>query len=103
MDALVLPISDQLPEHGRPAAISGGVADVGLVGLGVGGVQLELIGVGQVGEGRFEALHVGPVAEFGHGEASGERSLHRAGKEGLVMPGGAEVRDRPAEQAVLDA
>ena len=47
--------------------------------------------------------HVGAVAALGHREAAGQGPLHRPGQEGLMVPLGAQVGDRAAEQAVLDS
>ena len=103
VNALVLTVDDELPEDGGPAAVPGRVADVGLVGGGGRGVHFELVGVGQVGDRRLQALDVGAVAALGHREAAGQGPLHRPGQEGLMVPLGAQVGDRAAEQAVLDS
>ena len=89
-------------DHGE-LGVRGGVADVVLVGLGLGRGDHELARVGVVRRDGAERLHVGAVAGLGHREAAHQLPGDQVGEVRLVVPLGAELEDRAAEQPELDA
>ena len=80
MDAVRLAAGDELGEHRGQAPVAGGAADVVLARSGAGGVDDELVGVGVVGRGRAQRLHVRAVPGLGHREAA--RELGARGSRG---------------------
>ena len=79
-----------------------GVADVVLAGLVAVGGDHELAGVGVVRRHRAEGLHVGAVTGLGHREAAHQPGGDQVVQVGVVVPLGAELEDRAAEQPELD-
>ncbi len=94
---------DQLGEDGGEPAVAGRVADVLLVSVVVRGVDDELARVGVVGGGGAQLLDVRAVAGLGHGKAAGDLEGGRGAQVALVVAFGAELLDRAAPQAELDA
>lgn len=64
-------VGDQLSEDHRQLTVACCVADVVLARGVVRGVQVEHLGIGVVGAGGAQLLHIGPVAGLGHREAAG--------------------------------
>ena len=101
VDAVVLAVDDELGEDRGHTGVAGSVADVVLARRDAGGVDLDLVGLGHVRRGREERLHVGAVAELGHGEGPEQRAVEHAGQVGIPVPLRPEVGDRPAEEPEL--
>jgi hypothetical protein len=101
--AVALTFGDQLGEDGSDA---GGVrrpADVVLARRRRGGVDDELLGLGVVGRGGLQGLHVTAVAGLGHREATQQFQVDQLLDVRLMVAVGAEVLDRAAEEAPLNA
>ncbi len=94
-------VDHQLAEDDRHRAVLPGVADVGLGGRRGRRIHLELVGRRIVGEGRLDARHIRAVAQFGHGEAAEQFQPGERRQEGVVVPRGAQVGDRAAEEPEL--
>jgi hypothetical protein len=101
--AVALPVDLELGEDHRELGVGGGVADVVLAARLVGGGDHELLGRGVVRRHRAEGLHVGAVPALGHREAAHRAAGHEVGEVGVVVVLRAELEDRAAEQAELDA
>ena len=86
-----------------PAGVPGGVADVVLARLVVGVVITNSPVAGVVGRHRAERLHVAAVPGLGHREAAEQLAGDQVGEVGVVVALRAELEDRAAEQAELDA
>jgi hypothetical protein len=101
--AIRLAAGDELGEHRRHRGVLPGVADVVLARPRSRGVDDELLR-GRVERGRgLEILHVAAVAGLRHGEAADEVEVDQVAHVGVVVVLGAEVLDRAAEEAPLDA
>ena len=101
--AVRLPTADELAEHHRHAAVTGGVADVVLAGALVRRVQVEGLGVRVVGARGAQVLHVGAVPGLGHRETARHRHRDDVRNERGVVTLGAQSLHGTAEQAPLHA
>ena len=93
----------ELGEHHGELRVPGGVADPVLASRRVGRGDDELLGVGVVRRDRAERLHVGAVPHLGHREAAHQPAGDQVAQVGVVVPLGAELQDRAAEQPELHA
>ena len=100
--AVPLPRHLELGEDDRELGVHGGVPDVVLVGVRLGGGDHELARLGVVRRDRAERLHVGAVAGLGHREAAHQLPGDQVRDVRRVVPLGAELEDRPAEEPELD-
>ena len=101
--ALGLAADLELGEDHGELGVPGGVADVVLASRVAVGGDHELPGVGVVRRHRAERLHVGAVAGLGHREAAHQPAGDQVGEVGVVVPLGAELEDRAAEEPELHA
>lgn len=93
----------QLGEDDRQFGMPGGIADVVLArGVAVRGDH-ELLARGVVRRHGAERLDVGAVPGLGHREAAHQLPGDQIRQVGPVVPLGAEVQDRAAEEAELHA
>ena len=100
---VVLATDDELGEDGGHPAVPGSVADVVLAGAGVGGVDDDLVGFGVVGRGGVQVLDVGAPAGLRHRETPEQAAVDDGGQVCRVVPLGAQVGDRAAEEPELHA